>query len=39
VALPAQVDSSKAVAKFENGVLEVSLPKKQESKPKKVEVN
>lgn len=38
VALPSTVDASKIEADFENGVLEVTLPKKPEVKPKKVAV-
>lgn len=39
VALPAHVDQEKASAKFENGVLEIKIPKSEEAKPKKVEIN
>jgi HSP20 family protein len=38
VALPSTVDASKIEADYENGVLEVTLPKKPEVKPKKVAV-
>lgn len=38
VALPADVNGEKAEAKFENGVLKISIPKKEEAKPKKIEV-
>ncbi len=36
--LPVPVDASKAEAKFKDGVLKVSLPKKEEAKPKKIEI-
>ncbi len=36
--LPVPVDASKADAKFKDGVLKVSLPKKEEAKPKQIEV-
>lgn len=38
VTLPARVESEKAEADFENGVITVTLPKAEESKPKKIEV-
>jgi len=38
VALPSTVDASKIEADYEDGVLEVTLPKKPEVKPKKVAV-
>ena len=38
VALPSTVDASKIEADYEDGVLEVTLPKKAEVKPKKVAV-
>jgi len=38
VALPSTVDASKIDADYEDGVLEVTLPKKPEVKPKKVAV-
>ena len=38
VALPSTVDTSKIEADYEDGVLEVTLPKKPEVKPKKVAV-
>jgi len=38
IALPATVDAKKIEASYENGVLEVSLPKAPEVKPKKVPV-
>jgi HSP20 family protein len=34
VVLPADVEAEKASAKFKNGVLEVTLPKRPEAKPK-----
>jgi HSP20 family protein len=36
--LPVPVDASKAEAKFKDGVLRISLPKKEEAKPKQIEV-
>lgn len=38
VALPAAVDTKKVEASYENGILEITLPKVEEAKPKKVEV-
>lgn len=38
VALPAEVDSEKAQATCKNGVLKISIPKKNESKAKKIEI-
>jgi HSP20 family protein len=38
VALPAGFDASKVSAKFDNGVLTVTLPKPEERKPRRVEV-
>jgi len=38
IALPSNVDGEKIDAHYENGVLEVSLPKVVEAKPKKVKV-
>jgi len=38
VPLPSTVDTSKVAADYDNGVLEVTLPKKAEVKPKKVAV-
>ena len=38
VALPSTVDASKIAADYEDGVLEVTLPKRSEVKPKKVTV-
>ena len=36
--LPRSVDSDKVKAKFENGVLNVELPKSAKAKPKEIEV-
>ncbi len=36
--LPVSVDSSKAEATFKNGVLKIVLPKKEEAKPKQVQI-
>lgn len=38
IALPQTVDESKIEAKYENGVLEVSVPKSEIAKPKKITV-
>jgi len=38
IQLPAAVDGTKAKTSFENGVLTLSLPKKEEEKPKKIKV-
>ncbi len=38
VELPAEVDGTKGSAKFENGVLEVTLPKHETSKKKSIKV-
>jgi len=38
VTLPFPVDNDKISATFENGMLEMSLPKTEESKPKRIEV-
>ena len=38
VTLPAEVDSTKASAKYRNGVLEVVLPKPEIAKPKQISV-
>lgn len=37
--LPTNVDSSKINAKFTDGVLEITIPKKEEAKPKEVKIN
>lgn len=36
--LPTRIDSDKAEAKFKNGVLELRLPKAEESKPKEISI-
>jgi HSP20 family protein len=38
ITLPTGVDPAKIQAQFRNGVLDVRIPKKQESTPKKIEV-
>jgi HSP20 family protein len=38
VALPTRVDHDKAEAKFENGMLTISLPKAEEVKPKSIKI-
>jgi len=37
--LPVSVDQEKVTARFQNGVLEVQLPKKDQEKPKQIEVD
>jgi HSP20 family protein len=39
ITVPAAVDNEKIEASYENGVLEISLPKAPEVKPKKVEIS
>ena len=39
VRIPAPIDVKGVLAKFENGVLEISLPKAEEAKPRKIEIN
>lgn len=36
--LPRAVDSTKAVAEVENGVVKITVPKTEETKPKRIEV-
>ncbi len=38
IQLPFAVDASKVEASFENGVLTINLPRKEEEKPKKIKV-
>ena len=38
VALPAAVQAGKVEASYENGILEIMLPKAEEAKPKKIEI-
>ncbi|PYT08072.1 MAG: molecular chaperone, partial [Acidobacteria bacterium] len=37
--LPTQVDASKIKATYRDGILEITLPKSAEAKPKKVEIH
>lgn len=37
--LPTSVDPDKAAATFENGILTVSLPKREETKPKQIRIH
>jgi HSP20 family protein len=37
--LPRSVDASRIVADYRNGVLEISIPKKEESLPKQIQIN
>jgi len=39
LSLPTEVDTSKANAHFNNGVLELILPKKEEVKPKQIKID
>lgn len=39
VSLPTSIDTEKVQSEFKNGVLTLTLPKKEEVKPKKVKVN
>jgi HSP20 family protein len=39
VTLPPSVTSDKAKASFENGILEIEMPKKEEAKPKQIKVD
>lgn len=38
VTLPVEIDSEKAVATFNNGILELVLPKKEEARPKEIKI-
>ena len=38
ISLPSKVVADKAQAQFKNGILEIELPKAEESKPKKVQI-
>ena len=37
--LPRSVDASQIVANYRNGVLEIEVPKKEESRPKQISIN
>ncbi len=37
--LPASIDQDKVTASYKNGVLEIILPKKEEVKPKQIQIN
>ncbi len=37
--LPRTVDASQIVASYRNGVLEIEIPKKEEAKPKQIQIN
>lgn len=39
IALPCEVDESKIAAQYKNGILEVTLPKAEKAKPKRISVN
>ncbi len=38
ITLPAEVDKDKIIAKFNNGILEITLPKKPEVQPKEITI-
>ncbi|HDK27492.1 MAG TPA: Hsp20/alpha crystallin family protein [Candidatus Atribacteria bacterium] len=38
ITLPVEVDKTKAKATFKNGILEITLPKIEETKPKEIEI-
>lgn len=38
VTLPVSVDANRAEARFENGLLKITLPKAEEAKPKKIQI-
>jgi HSP20 family protein len=37
--LPRTIDASAIVANYRNGVLEIEIPKKEEAKPKQIQIN
>jgi HSP20 family protein len=37
--LPRSVDASQIVANYRNGVLEIEIPKKEEARPRQIEIN
>ena len=37
--LPRSVDASQIVANYRNGVLDIEIPKKEESRPKQIQIN
>jgi HSP20 family protein len=39
ITLPAEVDKEQVKAKFKDGILEITLPKKEEAKPKEIKVD
>ncbi len=39
ISLPSDVDSSKAKAEYKDGILQLTLPKKEEAKPKQISVD
>ncbi len=39
VPLPAEVDSGKVEARYQDGILSLTLPKKAEAKPKQIKIN
>jgi len=39
ISIPASVDTGKVVATYKDGILTITLPKSEEAKPKKIDVN
>ena len=37
--IPQTVDASKVTAEYKNGVLEIAIPKKEEAKPRQIQIN
>ena len=37
--LPRSIDAAQIVAKYRNGVLEIEIPKKEEAKPRQIQIN
>ena len=37
--LPRSIDATRIVASYRNGVLEIEIPKKEESRPKQIQIN
>ncbi len=38
ISLPAEIDQDKITAKFKNGILEITMPKKPEKKPREIKI-
>ncbi|HKK82981.1 MAG TPA: Hsp20/alpha crystallin family protein, partial [Atribacterota bacterium] len=39
ISLPTEIDKEKIKAKFKNGILEITMPKKPEVKPKEITID